>query len=36
VVGEDTGSKLQKGIDLGVEILSEDDFGEVLRAAGAL
>ena len=36
VVGEDTGSKLQKGIDLGVEILSEDDFVEVLRAAGAL
>ena len=36
VVGEDPGSKLQKGRDLGVEILSEDGFVEVLRAAGAL
>jgi DNA ligase (NAD+) len=36
VVGEDPGSKLQKGRDLGVEILSEDGFVEILRAAGAL
>ena len=36
VVGEDPGSKLQKGRDLSVEILSEDGFVEVLRAAGAL
>jgi DNA ligase (NAD+) len=36
VVGEDPGSKLQKGLDFSVEILSEDEFVEVLRAAGAL
>ena len=36
VVGADPGSKLQKGRDLGVEILSEDDFVQVLQDAGAL
>jgi DNA ligase (NAD+) len=36
VVGEDPGSKLQKGRDLGVEILNEEGFVEVLRAAGVL
>jgi DNA ligase (NAD+) len=36
VVGENPGSKLQKGLDLGVEILSEEGFVKVLRAAGAL
>ena len=36
VAGEDPGSKLQKGRDLGVEILNEEAFVEVLRAAGAL
>ena len=36
VVGEDPGSKLQKGRDLGVEILSEDDFVRVLENAGTL
>ena len=36
VAGEDPGSKLQKGRDLGVEILSEEGFVQVLRAAGAL
>ena len=36
VVGQDPGSKLQKGLDLGVKILNEDEFVEVLRAAGAL
>ena len=36
VVGEDPGSKLQKGLDFSVEILSEDEFVEVLRATGAL
>jgi DNA ligase (NAD+) len=36
VVGTDPGSKLQKARDLGVDILSEEDFVEVLRAAGAL
>ena len=35
VVGGDPGSKLQKGRDLGVEILSEQGFVEILRAAGA-
>ena len=35
VAGEDPGSKLQKAQDLGVEILSEDAFVEILRAAGA-
>ena len=36
VVGVDPGSKLQKGRDLGVEILSEEDFVSVLQNAGAL
>lgn len=36
VAGKDPGSKLQKAEDLGVEILSEDAFVEVLRTAGAL
>ena len=36
VVGEDPGSKLQKGRDLGVEILSEDDFVRVLENARVL
>ena len=36
VVGQDPGSKLQKGLDLDVKILNEDEFVEVLRAAGAL
>jgi DNA ligase (NAD+) len=36
VEGADPGSKLLKARDLGVEILKEDDFVEVLRAAGAL
>ena len=36
VVGADPGSKLQKGRDLGVEILSEEDFVSVLQNAGAL
>ena len=36
VVGADPGSKLQKGRDLGVEILSEEDFMSVLQYAGAL
>ena len=36
VVGADPGSKLQKGRDLGVEILSEEDFVSVLQSAGAL
>ena len=36
VAGEDPGSKLQKGRDLGVEILSEKAFVEVLRTAKAL
>ena len=36
VVGENPGSKLQKGLDLGVVILSEEAFVELLRAAGAL
>jgi DNA ligase (NAD+) len=36
VAGEDPGSKLQKAKELGVEILSEDAFVEVLRTAGAL
>ncbi len=36
VVGENPGSKLQKGLDLGVVILSEEGFVELLRAAGAL
>ena len=36
VVGADPGSKLQKGRDLGVEILSEEDFASVLQSAGAL
>jgi DNA ligase (NAD+) len=36
VVGADPGSKLEKGRDLGVEILSEDEFVEVLQNAGAL
>ncbi len=36
VAGKDPGSKLLKAGDLGVEILSENDFVEVLRAAEAL
>jgi DNA ligase (NAD+) len=36
VAGESPGSKLQKGQDLGVEILNEEAFLEVLRTAGAL
>ena len=36
VVGADPRSKLQKGRDLGVEILSEEDFVSVLQNAGAL
>ena len=36
VVGADPGSKLQKSRDLGVEILSEEDFVSVLQNAGAL
>ena len=36
VAGEDPGSKLLKARDLGVEILSEDAFVEILRTAGAL
>ena len=36
VAGENPGSKLLKARDLGVEILSEDAFVEVLRTAGAL
>ncbi len=36
VVGADPGSKLQKGRDLGVEILSEEEFVKVLDNAGAL
>ena len=36
VAGEDPGSKLVKARDLGVEILSEDAFVEILRTAGAL
>ncbi len=36
VAGEAPGSKLAKAQDLGVEILSEEAFVEVLRTAGAL
>ena len=36
VMGVDPGSKLQKGRDLGVEILSEGDFVSLLENAGAL
>ena len=36
VVGEAPGSKLQKGRDLGVAIVNEEGFVEVLRAAGVL
>jgi len=36
VVGEDPGSKLRRGRDLGVEILSEDGFVRVLENAGVL
>ena len=36
VTGEAPGSKLAKAQDLGVEILSEEAFVEVLRTAGAL
>ena len=36
VAGADPGPKLQKGRDLGVEILSEEDFVSVLQNAGAL
>ncbi len=36
VAGGDPGSKLVKARDLGVEILSEDAFVDILRTAGAL
>jgi len=36
VAGEDPGSKLKKAEELGVEILSEDAFVEILRTAGVL
>ena len=36
VVGADPGSTLQKGRDIGVEILSEEDFMSVLQSAGGL
>ena len=35
VAGKDPGSKLLNARDLGIEILSEDDFVKILRAAGA-
>ena len=36
VEGADPGSKLLQARDLGVEILNEDDFVQILRAAEAL
>ena len=36
LAGEKAGSKLSKAKSLGVKVLSEDDFREMLRSSGAI